>query len=54
MSILENNKDNVIGTLNKKMFTLEQKYKSSVNEIKIKDEFFKQHLVGRADTTEQK
>lgn len=37
MGILESSKDNMIGTLNKKMLTLEEKYKLAVNEIKTKD-----------------
>jgi hypothetical protein len=48
------NRDNTIGTLNKKMHTLEERLKSATNEIKIKDSFVKQHLVGRADSADSK
>jgi len=33
---------------------MEDKYKLAVNENKAKDEFFKQHLVGRTDTASMK
>lgn len=47
-------KDNMIGTLNKKILTMEDRYKSAVNEIKSKDEFFKQHLIGRTQNLDIK
>lgn len=49
-----NNKQNTISTLNKKLITLEQRHKSAINEIKAKDEFLKQHLIGRTDTPDAK
>lgn len=47
--IILNTKENMIGSLNKKILTMEDKYKSAINEIKAKDEFFKQHLIGRTE-----
>lgn len=47
-------KDNMIGTLNKKILTMEDRYKSAANEIKSKDEFFKQHLIGRTQSLDIK
>jgi hypothetical protein len=43
-------KDNEINTVFKKYKTLEEKYKNALMDIKTKDGFFKQYLVGR--TTE--
>ena len=40
-------KDNEINTFLKKYKTLEDKYKNALIEIKAKDDFFKQYLVGR-------
>lgn len=36
-AIEQSNKDNTISSLNKKMITVEEKYKSAMNEIKSKD-----------------
>ncbi len=47
-------KDNEINSAFKRYKTLEEKYKTSLGEIKAKDEFFRQHLVGRiTDSTVQ-
>ena len=42
-------KDNEINTSFKRYKTLEEKYKNALVEIKAKDEFFRQHLVGRTN-----
>lgn len=34
--------------------TLEDKYKSSLSDIKTKDEFLRSHLVGRTDSMDVK
>jgi hypothetical protein len=41
--------DNTVNNLNKKYKTLEEKYKNALNDIKAKDEFFRQHLIGRTN-----
>jgi hypothetical protein len=48
------NKDNTISTLNKKMLTLEDKLKFAINDVKTKDEFIKQYLVGRSTSPDAK
>lgn len=53
-SIELENKDNIISSLNKKIQTLEDKYRLAISDIKTKDEFFKNYLVGRADTVDLK
>lgn len=53
-AIEQSNKDNTISSLNKKMITVEEKYKSAMNEIKSKDQFLRQHLVGRTDSIDVK
>lgn len=40
-------KDNQINNLSKKFKTLDEKYKAALNDIKAKDDFFRQHLLGR-------
>lgn len=44
----------MISTLNKKILTLEDKYKSSLSDIKTKDEFLRAHLVGRTDSVDMR
>lgn len=48
--IKSNEQDNIIDHLNKKMQTLQHKYASIVGEIIEKDNFLKQHLLGRAES----
>lgn len=54
MGIKMNEKDNVIKSQEKKMLTMEDKYQSAMREIKEKDNFLKQHLIGRTDEIEIK
>ena len=54
MGIKLNEKDNLIKSLEKKMLTMEDKYQSAMREIKEKDSFLKQHLIGRTDEIEIK
>lgn len=54
MGIKLNEKDNKIKSLENKLITMEEKYRSATKEIKSKDEFLKQHLVGRTDELEIK
>lgn len=49
-----NEKDNIIATVNRKMTTTEERYKAALNEIRAKDEFLKQHLLGRVEEAESK
>lgn len=54
MGIKLNEKDNKIKSLENKLMTMEDKYRSATKEIRSKDEFLKQHLVGRTDELEIK
>lgn len=40
-------KDNQINDLSKKYKTLDGKFKAALNDIKAKDDFLRQHLLGR-------
>ena len=48
MGISLGNKDNQIQTLNKKIMTLTDRNTMLVSDIKAKDEFLQQYLVGRS------
>lgn len=54
MGITVSNKDNQIQSLSNKVRMLEEKYKMAAADIRAKDEFLKQHLLGRTDEVDVK
>lgn len=45
-----NNKTNQIDILKKKICTLEDRYQASKSDIKAKDDFFRNHLLGKTNS----
>lgn len=52
MGIKLQEKDNLIKRQERKINVLEEKYKAAGKEIKEKDEFFRQYLLGRCEDTD--
>lgn len=48
------NRQNDMSNLERKVLSLEQKYRSCQAEAKTKDDFLKQYLIGRSDDIEVK